>query len=113
MSLSRQRVSSAHLLDATVVNKTGIGAGASDDEPRPEQLGRQLHLLVVYESCCRLQARGRGGGGGESRWGGGGRQEKIISILNRGCEGQRGRIEKMISPGGKHAVSIFHHLETV
>lgn len=52
-------VSSAHLLDAAVVNEAGIGAGASDDEPRPEQLGRQLHLVVVYESCCRLQAKER------------------------------------------------------
>lgn len=51
----RWRLLSAHLLDAAVVNQAGVGAGASDDEPRPEQLGRQLHLLVVYESCSRLQ----------------------------------------------------------
>lgn len=52
-------MSSAHLLDAAVVNEAGVGAGAGDDEPRPEQLGRQLHLVVVYESCCRLRAKGR------------------------------------------------------
>lgn len=43
-----------HLLDAGVVNEAGIGTGASDDELGPEQLGRHLHLVVVYESCCRL-----------------------------------------------------------
>lgn len=46
-----------HLLDAAVVNEAGIGAGASDDEPGPEQLGRQVHLVVVYESCRRLQRK--------------------------------------------------------
>lgn len=44
-----------HLLDASVVNEAGIGAGASDDELGPEQLGRHFHLVVVDESCCRLQ----------------------------------------------------------
>ena len=44
-----------HLLDAGVVNEPGIGTGASDDELGPEQLGRQLHLVVVYESCCSLE----------------------------------------------------------
>lgn len=48
---------SVHLLDASVVNEAGIGAGASDDDPGPEQLGRQLHLVVVYESCRRLQRK--------------------------------------------------------
>ena len=43
-----------HLLDAGVVNEAGIGAGASDDELGPEQLGRHLQLVVVYESCCNL-----------------------------------------------------------
>lgn len=43
-----------HLLDAAVVNEAGISAGASNDELGPEQLGRHLHLVVVYESCCRL-----------------------------------------------------------
>jgi len=49
-----------HLLDAGVVNEAGIGAGASDDELGPEQLGRHLHLVVVYESCCSLQRKGDG-----------------------------------------------------
>lgn len=47
-----------YLLDTGVVNEAGICTGASDDEPGPEQLGRQLHLVVIYESCCRLE-RGR------------------------------------------------------
>lgn len=47
-----------HLLDASIVNEAGIGAGASNDELGPEQLGCGLHLVIVYESCCRLQ-RGR------------------------------------------------------
>lgn len=51
---------SMHLLDAGVVNEAGIGAGASNDELGPEQLGRHIHLVVVYESCCGLQ-RGREG----------------------------------------------------
>lgn len=74
-----------HLLDAAVVNEAGVGAGASDDQPRPEQLGRHLHLLVVYESCCRLQARGaEGAGGGGDRWRGGGRErERQEKIINR------------------------------
>lgn len=45
----------AHLLDAGVVNEAGIGAGASNDHLGPEQLGRHLHLVVVYKSCCWLQ----------------------------------------------------------
>ncbi len=49
-----------HLLDAGVVNEAGIGAGASDDELGPEQLGRHLHLVVVYKSCCSLQRDGEG-----------------------------------------------------
>lgn len=49
-----------HLLDAGVVNEAGIGAGASDDELGPEQLGRHLHLVVVYESCFNLQREGEG-----------------------------------------------------
>lgn len=68
--LFKRRVSSAHLLDAAVVNEAGVGAGASDDEPRPEQLGRQLHLLVVYESCCRLQGKAEEETGGGGRRGG-------------------------------------------
>lgn len=44
-----------HLLDAGIVNEPGIGAGASNDELGPEQLGRGLHLVIVYESCCSLQ----------------------------------------------------------
>lgn len=44
-----------HLLDAGIVNEPGIGTGASDDELGPEQLGRYLHLVVVYKSCCSLQ----------------------------------------------------------
>lgn len=55
-----QREFSVHLLDAGVVNEAGIGAGASDDELGPEQLGRHLHLVVVYESCCSLQRQGGG-----------------------------------------------------
>lgn len=49
-----------HLLDAGVVNEAGIGAGASDDELGPEQLGRHLHLVVVYKSCSRLREVGQG-----------------------------------------------------
>lgn len=49
-----------HLLDAAVVNEAGISTGASNDELGPEQLGRHLHLVVVYESCCRLQRDGEG-----------------------------------------------------
>lgn len=49
-----------HLFDAGVVNEAGIGAGASDDKLGPEQLGRHLHLVVVYESCCSLQRGSEG-----------------------------------------------------
>lgn len=45
----------AHLLDAGVVNEAGIGAGASNDDFGPKQLGRHLHLVIVYKSCSRLQ----------------------------------------------------------
>lgn len=55
-----------HLLDAGVVNEAGIGAGASNDEPGPEQLGCHLHLVVVYKSCCRLQRNTEG----DRLWGG-------------------------------------------
>lgn len=57
---SEYREFSVHLLDAGVVNEAGIGAGASDDELGPEQLGRQLHLVVVYKSCCSLQRHEEG-----------------------------------------------------
>lgn len=49
-----------HLLNAGVVNEAGIGTGASDDELGPEQLGRHLQLVVVYESCCWLQRNEQG-----------------------------------------------------
>lgn len=45
----------AHLLDAGIVNEAGVGAGASNDDLGPEQLGCHLHLVVVYKSRCRLQ----------------------------------------------------------
>lgn len=48
----------AHLLDAGVVNEAGIGAGASNDDLGPEQLGRHLHLVIVYKSRCWLQGDG-------------------------------------------------------
>lgn len=48
----------AHLLHAGVVNEAGIGAGASNDDLGPEQLGRHLHLVIVYKSRCRLQGDG-------------------------------------------------------
>lgn len=57
---SIQREFSVHLLNAGVVNEAGIGTGASDDELGPEQLGRHLHLVVVYESCCWLQRNEEG-----------------------------------------------------
>lgn len=48
-------MSSVHLLDAGIVNEASVGAGASDDEPGPEQLGCHFHLLIVYESRSRLR----------------------------------------------------------
>lgn len=72
---------SVHLLDAAVVNEAGIGAGASDDEPGPEQLGRQLHLVVVYESCRRLQRKeGRDRLRGEKKKEGDMKMYKMINI---------------------------------
>lgn len=56
----------ACLLHALVVDEAGVGAGSCDDESGPEEPGRLLQLLVVYQARLRLsdgegQMTGRGG----------------------------------------------------
>lgn len=60
----------ACLLHTLVVDEASIGAGPCDDESGPEESGRLLQLLVVYQACLRLsdgegQITGRGGREGE------------------------------------------------
>lgn len=81
-----------HLLDAGVVNEPSIGACASDDELGPEQLGRHLHLVVVYESCCSLQRDGDGDRLKRQKRGRDGGKERRMN--KRIIEGEKGSREK-------------------
>lgn len=74
---------SIHLLDAGVVNEAGICTGASNDDLGPEQLGRHLQLVVVYESCCRLERERGQEGRIKSKW-----RNTVITQRERG----RGKI---------------------
>ena len=51
----RERERSVYLPDAGIVNEAGIGTGASDDDLGPEQPGSRIQLVVVYETCHRLE----------------------------------------------------------
>ena len=44
-----------YLPDAGIVNEAGVGTGASDDDLGPEQPGSRIQLVVVYETCHRLE----------------------------------------------------------
>ena len=56
-----EKAQTAHLLHAGVVDESGVGTGAGDDESGSEETSRLLQLIVIYRTRFWLHQRQHGG----------------------------------------------------